>query len=81
MAGGRRIHDPNVFDPETVHIIIQAYDDAWKSLRGSIFAAQHRAEETRQILARRVIEIAQRGERDPIYLRDGALDCFVGLAA
>jgi hypothetical protein len=67
-------------DCEAIVCIVQAYDSAWHSLRGSIFASVPRAEETRDILIRRIIEIAEHGECDPARLRDGALRHF-GLAA
>jgi hypothetical protein len=67
-------------DSETIIRIVQAYDTAWHSLRGSIFASVPRAEETREILIRRIIEIAEHGECDPTRLRDGALRHF-GMAA
>jgi hypothetical protein len=63
-------------DSKAVACIVQAYDAAWESLRGSIFASARRAEETRAILARSIIEMAERGERDPIHLQEGALRCF-----
>jgi hypothetical protein len=63
-------------DSKAVGCIIQAYDAAWGSLRGSIFASTPREEETRALLVRSIIEMAERGERDPIHLRDGALRHF-----
>jgi hypothetical protein len=77
MANVTALH---TFDPGTVISIIQAYDDAWFSLRGSIFAAASRAQETRDILAQQIIDIAKGGEHDPARLRDGALQYF-GMAA
>ena len=67
-------------DCEAIVRIVQAYDSAWHSLRGSIFASVPRADETREILIRRIIEIAECGECDATRLRDGALRQF-GLAA
>lgn len=55
--------------------IIQAYEDAMDSLRGSIFASGQREAETRAIIVRRIVDMAERGERDPTRLRDGALRC------
>jgi len=63
-------------DSKTVACIIQVYDAAWDSLRGSIFASARRAAETRAILAHSIIEMAERGERDPIHLQEGVLRCF-----
>ena len=67
---------PCPLDAEAVARIMQAYQDAWNSLQGSIFTAPLRAEETRKILVRCIIETAERGERDPIHLRNGALSYF-----
>jgi hypothetical protein len=64
------------FDPKAVSCIIRAYDAAWDSLRGSIFASAGREEETRATLVRSIIATAERGERDPVQLRDEALRCF-----
>ena len=63
------------FDPETVHLLAAAFENAWKSLtaRGDRFADPLRADHSREVLAKRIIELAQRGERDPIHLRDDAL--------
>jgi hypothetical protein len=63
-------------DSNAVGCIIRAYDAAWDSLRGSIFASTHRAEETRATLVRSIVEMAERGERDPMHLRDEALRRF-----
>jgi hypothetical protein len=40
-------------------------------------AADDRATETRDLLAQRIIEVAQRGERDKRRLVEDALDQFV----
>ena len=41
----------STLDRKAVSIIIQAYDSAWDSLQGSIFASPRRAVETRAIIA------------------------------
>jgi hypothetical protein len=70
------INTSSTLDRESVFIIIQAYEDAWKFLGGSIFAAERRAQRTRETLVRCIIERVERGERDPIRLRDQALKDF-----
>jgi hypothetical protein len=64
------------FDPETVIILGTAFDEAWRSLQNSgvYFTSVHTAEATRETLARRIVESAKRGERDPGRLCDNALD-------
>jgi hypothetical protein len=63
------------FDPETVTALASALDGAWRSLQntGVYFKSRGHAEATRERLARRIIEMAKLGERDPNRLRDDAL--------
>ena len=60
---------------EAAVCIIQAYEAAMDSLQGSIFASGRRELETRAIIVRMIVDLAERGERDPTRLRDGALRC------
>ena len=56
-------------------IATEAFDEAWKRVQedsGSLVGDGH-AEATRELLALRIIEVAQLGERDPSRLRDDAL--------
>jgi hypothetical protein len=64
-----------VFDPYTARILTAAFDDAWKSVQesGVTFPSNAHADATREILALRIIEMAQLGERDQRRLRDDAL--------
>ena len=64
------------FDPEAVDILSSAFDDAWASLKasGSSFARPAYERGAREILAKRIIEMAQRGERDRAKLAASALD-------
>jgi hypothetical protein len=62
-------------DSKAAACIIQAYEAALDSLRGSIFASGHREAETRELIVRTIIDMAEHGERDPACLRDGALQC------
>ena len=64
------------FDPETVITLGTAFDEAWRSLQNSgvYFTSAHMVEATREGLARRIIESAKGGERDPGRLRDNALN-------
>jgi hypothetical protein len=63
------------FDSETNNLLAAAFDTAWKLLRalGSTLAAGPESAATRELLAKRIIEMAQRGERDAFKLIDGAL--------
>jgi hypothetical protein len=64
-----------VFCPETVRLLGEALDEAWRSLQtnGVYFTSRGQAEATREKLALRIIEMAKQGERDPKRLRAAAL--------
>jgi ribosomal protein L17 len=63
------------FDPEAVRVMSQALDAAWKELTemGHVSTAPFKAKETQEMLAKRIITIARRGERDPARLCLAAL--------
>jgi hypothetical protein len=61
------------FDPETVRILIDAFDEAWQSLEKSGATGDGHAQETRDWLAKCIIELARTGERNQRLLRDNAL--------
>ena len=63
------------FDPETVRVLIDAFDEAWQSLEksGVTHATDGHATEIRDGLAKRIIELARTGERNQRVLRDAAL--------
>jgi hypothetical protein len=64
------------FDPDTVHLLGDALDGAWRRLQttGVYFESRGHAEATREKLALRIIEMAKQGERDLDRLRDDALE-------
>jgi hypothetical protein len=63
------------FDLAHVKAICDAFDSAWQSLRncGSPLASEALAPSTRELLAKRIIEMAARGLRDPMELEEDAL--------
>ena len=70
-----RLLGKHTFDVDTTIILASAFDAAWLSLQvsNSPVAADDRATKTRDLLAQRIIEVAQRGERDKRRLVDEAL--------
>jgi hypothetical protein len=54
------------FDPEATHILTTAFDKAWDKFKssGNALADDACAPSTRALLAKRLIEIAQSGERN-----------------
>jgi hypothetical protein len=63
------------FDADEVAVLVDAFEQAWNRVEenGSIRVGDGHAEDTRELLALRIIEIAQLGERDPHRLRVDAL--------
>jgi hypothetical protein len=53
------------FGPEDIKVITAAFEDALSSL-----GLVDRADPLTEIVAKKIIECAQTGERDPIRLRD-----------
>ena len=64
----RGFHD-NAFDPQTLVLLEAAFDEAWLSLK----AVGNRTVKPDE-LARSVLRLAMKGERDPVRLSDGALE-------
>lgn len=65
----------NAFDPESVRVLETAFDAAWKTVNssGSDLAVDGRVASTRELLAKRIIEMAERGESDSRRLVADAL--------
>jgi hypothetical protein len=63
------------FDTETTRLLGSAFDAAWKSARtsGALGSDDRRAAATRESLARYMIAMVQRGERNPDRLVEKAL--------
>jgi hypothetical protein len=75
-AMGSIHHIGKSFDPEATHAIRAAFDSAWQDLAasGDIFSSQFPADRACGKIARRIINMVQRGERDPDHLSEDALD-------
>ena len=60
-------HIQKSFDPEATHALGAAFDSAWQDLQasGDIFSSQFTADWARDKIAKRSINMAQRGESDP----------------
>jgi hypothetical protein len=63
------------FDSDEAKILTDAFDQAWWAIEqsGVCFSSDAYKNATRELLALRIIEIAQLGERDPNRLREDAL--------
>ena len=67
------------FDPETIAVLSAALDEAWDRLlqSGSECTRPAYARAMREVVARRIIDMAQRGIRDQKELADGAVRFLV----
>jgi hypothetical protein len=54
--------------PDEIKVLTTAYEDALRALR-----LTNRADPATEIIAKKIIELAQRGERDPVQLRERAI--------
>ena len=63
-----RLLRDHAFGPEEIKILGDAFEDALRKLR-----LVNRDDPATEIVAKKIIELAQRGERDPARLRDAAV--------
>jgi hypothetical protein len=63
------------FDPETIEVLASAFDDAWDQIRksGSRFARPGYSRAMREVIARRIIEMAQQGMREQQALAEDSV--------
>jgi hypothetical protein len=67
---------PEAFDPETIRVLSAALEDAWGRVQASGARFEDRAEAARTALAKQIVDIAKRGERDRKRLVEDALIRF-----
>jgi hypothetical protein len=68
---GLRLIEGASFDPETIRLMGEAYEQACLALAGSNVAA-------RELVAKRIIETARRGERDLTKLAAYGIEGLAG---
>jgi hypothetical protein len=79
MSGSKKFRPLNAsFDPETLNLLSDAFKDAWLKIRssGNRLAQPGYANVMREVMAKHIIHLAQRGERDEIALSNGAVNFF-----
>ena len=64
-------NEPSAFRPDTIAVLATAFEDTLHHLR-----LLDRNDPAVTLVAKRIIELARQGERDPIRLRDGAIELF-----
>jgi hypothetical protein len=65
--------NPEVFDPETIAVLVEALDTAWATVKASGARFEGRDEDARDALARFIVDLALKGERNLQRLVDDAL--------
>jgi hypothetical protein len=65
----------SAFDPEFIETLVSAFENAWLKVEqsGSTYASPRYKRAAQEIIAKRIIEMAQRGEREPAQLADDAV--------
>jgi hypothetical protein len=65
----------SAFEPETIEILVSAFETAWRKVEqsGSKLASPAYERAAQEIIAKRIIEMAQGGQRDPNVLADDAV--------
>jgi len=64
---------PEAFDPETITILVEALDSAWATIKAGSARFDGRDEDARTAVARYIVDLALKGERNRERLVDGAL--------
>jgi hypothetical protein len=65
----------SAFEPEVIETLVGVFETAWRKVEqsGSKLASPAYKRGAQEIIAKRIIEMAQRGGRDPAELADDAV--------
>lgn len=65
----------SAFEPEMIEILVSVFETAWQKVEqsGSKLASPGYKRAAQEIIAKHIIEMAQRGERNPSELADDAV--------
>ena len=67
----RQLLDSNAFNPEEVTMLRDVFEDTLRALQ-----FVDRSDPVTSLIAKKIIELARRGERDPARLRQAAVQAF-----
>jgi hypothetical protein len=67
----RQLLDSNAFNPEEVTMLSDVFEDTLRGLK-----LVDRSNPVTSLIAKKIIELARRGERDPARLRQAAVHAF-----
>ena len=63
-----RLLKNHAYGPDEIKVLTTAYEEVLRTLR-----LQNRSDPATEMIAKKILELAQCGERDPIRLREGAI--------
>jgi hypothetical protein len=64
-----RLLQDTAFGPDEIAVLVAAYEDALRAL-----SLVNRSDLATEMVAKRIIELAKQGERDPVRLRERAME-------
>jgi len=64
----KRLVEGRAFDPDEVELLVRVFDAALRDLN-----LTHTADPATELVAKRIIELALQGERDPVRLHEAAV--------
>lgn len=64
-----RLLQDTAFGPDEIAVLVAAYEDALRAL-----SLVNRADLATEMVAKTIIELAKQGERDPVRLRERAME-------
>jgi len=69
----RRLIETSTFNPKTLHLLFQAFDEAWSEIAGHFNNEPKEIEQARLRLAHAVLIVAREDSEDPERLKNDAL--------
>ena len=66
-----RLLENHAFGPDEIRVLTAAFEDTLRKLR-----LADRNDPATEIVAKKIVELARRGERDPVRLREGAIQAL-----
>lgn len=64
-----RLLQDTAFGPDEIAVLVAAYEDALRAL-----SLVNRSDLATEMVAKRIIELAKQGERDPVRLRERVIE-------
>lgn len=79
MTRFRVLFDPVVYDPPLLALMQTAFDEAWQMHDAGYEEGSEARDVAREALAKAIMNLAERGERDPTVMRVYGLEALMRL--